>query len=222
MAPLDLKVGQTRDGISLPYISETVESFTWVHCGAGEITGRTGDIPAAQVPLNATESAVILHRTEPRRLVHIDWKKFLEYLAMEGLDGIAEEHERRRLPRTGSTETYTRHAELALITAGQPINDRYLGSPVETVPDRVTKTGEGLEVSGRVVTDGEPGAHQVSAFSAASDETKTVRRETQSDGGFTFGVPVGPVLLNTVAIMPALTTDAAWHSEWASLFARLR
>lgn len=30
---LDLKVGQTLDGISLPYIPETVASFTWLYPG---------------------------------------------------------------------------------------------------------------------------------------------------------------------------------------------
>lgn len=221
MLGLDLKVGQTLDGISLPYIPETVDSFAWVHGGTGEITGRIGDIPAARVPLDASESVVILHRTQPRRLVHNDWTKFLEYLALEGLDGIADEHDRRDLPQEGFTETYTRHAKFALVTPGQPIHDRYVGSPAEIVLDCVSQSGDRLEIAGRLVADGEPRAHQISAFYQSPDKTETLRRRAQRDGSFTFTVPVGPVLLNAVSIMPVTQSDVAWHSDWASLFVEI-
>lgn len=216
---LDLKVGQRLDGVSLPFIPDTIDRFEWVQGGDGAISGRVGDIPAARVALGP-ETAIIFHRTEPRRLVHRDWNKFLEYLEMEGLTEIAEAHDRRGLPRTEFIETYTRHAKLALVLSeDMTVLDRHLGSPLEIVLDRVERLNTSLEITGRLISHTRQGEHQIAVFTPAAVE----RIMSEEDGRFRVLVPADqPVLLNAVQLTPGPAGQAAWHSDWASMYFRLR
>lgn len=221
---LDLKVGQMLDGISLPYIPDTTEAFEWVHGGSGAISGEVGDIPAAQVPFDGKEGAVVFHRSAPRRLVHKDWAKFLEYLEMEGLEGIAEAHIGRGLPKTRFTETYARYAKFAFASsADEGIADRYVGSPIEIVLHQVRKRGGELTINGRVISDSDEGSRQVSVFYTSPDGATSFRIWSAQDGAFTISLPDnGPVLLNTVQMSAASAGVAEWHSDWASMFLRVR
>lgn len=221
---LDLKVGQTLDGVSLPYVPEKTASFEWVQGGTGDISGVTGAIPAARVPLDRGKATVIFHRTIPRRLVHQDWVKFLDYIEMEGLDGIEAAHAQRGLPRTGFTETYTRHAKLVLVAPeSQKAEDRYLGSPLEIVLDELETGDPSLVIRGRVLGEGRPIARQISLFYGTADGTRTERLRTGPDGSFAISVPrSASILLNTVRMSPPDSRDAAWHSDWASTFVKLR
>ena len=221
---LDLKVGQNLDGLSLPYIPDTIERFEWVDGGNGAISGNLGETPAARVAVDPHLGAVIFHRTAPRKLLHRDWSKFLDYLTTEGLTGIAEAHERRGLPRTGFSETYTRHAKFVLITPdSRTVQDRYLGSPVEIVLDAVQKDGRDVMIRGHVIENNRPAERQLTAFYIGSNGIAVRRTVPTREGAFALAIPpTGPVLLNAVAMSPTDTSEASWHSDWASMFIRFR
>ncbi len=217
---LDLMVGQNLDGVSLPYIPNTIDRFEWVQGGAGVITGTIGDVPAANVPLPRSGNAVIFHRTKPRRLVHKDWEKFNEYLRVEGATEIALVHEQRGLPLTGFAETYSRHAKIAVLGADlEDVEDRYMGSPFEFVLESARHFGDQIEISGRLIGLVDPLRHQVSVFQRTP--TGVVRSTTLTDANGSFKLSTaggGPVLLNSVKVTPVEHDDTAWHSDWASLF----
>lgn len=221
---LDLKVGQMLDGISLPYVPDTSEAFEWVQGGSGAIPGVPGNVPAAKVPIDPAQNAIVFHRTAPRQLVHRDWEKFLNYLAMEGLDGIAEAHDRRELPQSGFVETYARHAKFALVAPdGVSSGDEYLGSPLEFVLDKVASVSGDFVISGRVIDNDGPGARHFTVFHMSAHGTETLKMRSREDGAFIVTVPENrPVLLNAVRMSPGPSEDIAWHSDWASIYVKQR
>lgn len=216
---LDLKVGQNLDGISLPYIPETVSAFHWVSGGKGEITGQIGDVPSVRLPFDSRQGAVIFHRTEPRQLVHADADLFQRYLDMEGLTTIATQHLDRGLPDTGFTEEYARHAKLFVAAqASDASGDSYLGSPLEFVVEQVQRQNGDIRITARLETPDGPSRAQVTVFTMAAhgvtrhtllpdDRGRVDIRLDDSDA----------VLLNAVTMRPATRGDAVWRSDWASL-----
>ncbi|NNK68201.1 MAG: hypothetical protein HKO95_15855 [Rhodobacteraceae bacterium] len=216
---LDLKVGQMLDGVSLPFVPDTVETFDWIWGGAGPVKGAIGDVPAAVVPFDPQRGAVIFHRTKPRRLVHKDWDEFLSYLKMEGLEHAEDEHLARGLPLTGFSESYSRHAKLVVLPKDSPaIEDHYQGSPVEIVLDQVILDREHTRIIGRIFQDVTVRPSQVTVFQSKPDGLEVRKVEISKDGRFDVAVPEsGSVLLNAVALSSASPVDAEWHSDWASV-----
>lgn len=223
MLVLDLKVGQRLEGVSLPYIPETIDTFEWVQGGSGSITGRIGDQPAAKVSVSRAESAIVFHRTRPRHLVHKDWEKFLQYVKAEGAPETADLHEQRGLPLTEFAESYTRHAKLAVLADGSPpLKDRYMGSALEFVLETAQRTGNHIEISGQLMGQSD-GQHQISVFETTADGVRLSTTLTDPNGQFkvvTNGK--GPLLLNSVQITPVLNNDTVWHSDWASVLVVVR
>ena len=217
---LDLKVGQMLDGISLPFVPENVTRFEWIQGGIGPIVGGLGDLPAATVQLQDQGPTIIFHRTAARRLVHNDWEKFLEYLTLEGLRDAAALHEARGLPKTGFSESYTRHAKLVLLGDGPAkLEDRYLGSPLEIVLEKVERRGAGLVIEGRVEGTGSQRSRQINVFQTEGQNVSTRNLGTKEDGTFAINLPsAGSVLLNVVDLTSRSPSDADWHSDWASAF----
>lgn len=221
---LDLKVGQNLEGVSLPYIPNTIDRFEWVQGGAGDISATIGDTPAARVSLPQSEDAIIFHRTKPRRLIHKDWEKFKDYLRAEGASDIARIHKQRGLPMTGFAETYSRQAKLVALGEGSDgLQDRYMGSPLEFVLETAELAGSQIEITGRLMGPAEPRQHQISVFQTAPDGIKQSTILTDASGHFKIATDgVGPLLLNSVQIMPVHSDDTVWHSDWASIFVMLR
>lgn len=219
---LDLKVGQMLEGVSLPYIPDTIESFEWVQGGTGIINGTIGDIPATRVSLPPKESVIIFHRTRPRRLVHQDWEEFKESLRAEGLSETASIHLQRGLPLTGFTETYTRHAKLVLLREDLvDIEDQYLGSPLEFVLERVERKGDQVNVSGRLEGPIETRQRRISVIQMTSAGSKSQAKMSDHDGAFELTiVGDGPILLNAVSLT-SVSGVADWHSDWASALLRI-
>ena len=211
------------DGVSLPYIPDRVKAFRWISGGDGAIGGTIGDIPAARVRFDPERSAVILHRTEPRHVVHRDWAQFVEYLEMDGLDAVAARHLARGLPRTAFAETYTRHAKLVVAGERAEVEERYVGSPHEIVLERAETRGSMLAVEGRVMGHGPARPQQVSIFHLTPNGPEVSRIQTEDDGTFAAAVPGrGPVLLSSVSLSAASASDAAWHGDWASVFLKVQ
>ncbi len=215
---LDLKVGQKLDGVSLPYIADTIDRFEWVQGGKGNIVGRLGDLPAAQVALPTAEHAVIFHRTKPRRLIHTDWEKFKDYVRTEGSPEIVNAHLERGLPLAGFEETYSRHAKLVVLNEGADgIADRYLGSPLELVLETVERSGNQIELAGRLMGQANSGPHQISIFETTPNGVRHGTFLTEADGRFKVATQgSGPLLLSAVRISQGLDGEVAWHSDWAS------
>ncbi len=220
---LDLRVGQQLEGVSLPYVPETFEVFEWVFGGDGAITSRLGNIPAARLPFEPDRGAVVFHRTTPRTLTHSDWGMFLTYLEMEGLDGIAEAHSARELPRSGFQESYTRHAKFVFVAPGQrEIPDRYVGSPTEIVLQHIDTIGDSVTIYGHVVDNESAANLQISYIFGHAEGVMHETLRTDADGEFRISIPVfDQLLLNVVSIREGSPGGAEWHSDWASTLVRM-
>lgn len=217
---LDLKVGQNLEGASLPYIPNTIDRFEWVQGAVGDISATIGDVPAARVPLPRSENAIIFHRTKPRRLIHKDWQKFHDYLRAEGAAEIARTHKERGLPMIGFTETYSRHAKLAVLgESSDGLKDRYMGSPLEFVLETAEHEGHQIELTGRLMGQTDPERHQISVFQTTPDGVRHSTTLTDASGRFKVTTDgTVPLLLNSVQITPVQNDDTVWHSDWASIF----
>ncbi len=215
---LDLKVGQMLEGTSLPYLPNSIESFSWIAGGEGAINGMIGDTPAARVPFDPEAGATIFHRTKPRRLEHHDWQKFLEYLELENLDRIAEQHQERGLPKSGFTETYTRHAKLAVVPRGVTrIFDDYQGSPLEFILLDVDVSPNQVELKGQLLSNTGAVPKKINVFRETSGGTKRTELQTDGNGKFAIVLPEPSALLVNAVTMKPVISDG-WHSDWASLF----
>lgn len=221
---LDLKVGQHLEGVSLPYIPDAIDTFEWVQGGSGRIAGTIGDLPAARVPLPRSESAIIFHRTKPRRLVHRDWEKFQQYVRAEGVPETVKVHEQRGLPLSEFAESYARHAKLVVLgEVSHSLEDRYMGSALEFVLETAEQTGNHIEITGRLIGQTDVGQHQISVFETTSDGARHSKALTDANGHFNVVTDGnGPLLLNSVQITPVLNNDTVWHSDWASVVVVVR
>lgn len=214
----DLKVGLNLDGEPYPFLSNRFRTFT---VDGESVSGAEGDLPALSFTAEARGLSVAVHQTVAFRTQHDDWQVFLDYLAMEGLDGIEAEHRRRGLPETGFAERYTRYAR-ALIQIGEPRagdTDSPSGLPFELVAQGSPFLPGSEHLTVTLARAGVPVAdHQVTVYArdrevrrSAVQTDQAGRAEIALDGGGTY-------LINAVVLEEVNDRGTVfWESHWASL-----
>lgn len=220
---LDLKVGQHMAGQSLPFIPDYVVQFQALNGGAEAILGQTGSIPAARVAFDPTKGFAGFIEMAPRTVTHSDWGKFLQYLDTEGLNRVEVEHLARRLPQSGFTETYARHAKLVIFGTEKsyPIPEHHTPAPIdiEILATQEISMAEAA-LQGRLVIGGDLAPNrQVSVFVRNDGHVQSFRILTDENGAFHIEFRKGATLLfNSVEMTEGGSPEIAWHSDWASLF----
>lgn len=226
-ASAHLRVGEDLSGSSLPYLDTTVRRM--VHhapTASGPIPARLGDRPAiGAIPLADIGLHILTVETEPAYVV-FDMPDFVDYLAYEGLTGIAEAHRARDLPDVEIAEEFIRNAR-ALIQVGpatEDDDDRPTGLPFEmTVIGSPFTANDALSV--RLTWQGTPETdRQIALFhrptdGTAPDATTRVLARTDADGVARFApASPGEYMLNAVRIVPVDGPGSVvWQSYWASL-----
>ncbi len=222
-----LMVGEMMIGTELPFLSNRFTRFTVTTPEATyDVERREGDRPAVAYDHEEPGLHIIAHEAEPMQARFGTWEEFAEYLAYEGLDRIAVDHETRGLPIGSVIENYSRHAK-ALLQVG-PVKpddaDRTLGLQLELIAGTNPYDPRVETVLVTLLWQGAraPGL-QLSVFRRGEDGTVT--RElllTDNNGQARITrMPDAAHLLNAVHMLevdPAVAGDAAWHSHWASLY----
>lgn len=168
---------------------------------------------------------VIAYHSTADRVTYDDPDRFREYLAYEGLEGIAEAHRARGLPEAGFTEEYTRFAK-ALVQVG-PVDERdrdaSLGLRFELVAENNPYAPGAETVTVTLLRLGEPVVgRQIAVFRCTGEVTRgLVRTDARGQAAIPIGGG-GVFLLNAVDIRPVQPDVAekdavVWASDWASL-----
>lgn len=216
-----LAVGLMMKGVSLPYISRDIRSFTiTTRNGTRDVTAAEGDDPALVYTPTERGLQVIAHHTMPKKVKFDSWDKFVQYLAYEGLERIVQAHRARGLPESGFSEAYTRCAK-ALIQVGRVDprdHDEPLGLPLELIADgNPYRPGtDALIVTLR--RQGKPLAgHPVAVFHYDRDVSRRLQY-TDPRGQIRISLAGGGAfLLNAVDLRPVENADYVWASRWATL-----
>jgi hypothetical protein len=197
-----------------------------VATGSGEkpVKGIPGDDPAVSFKFTEPGLTIFSHHSTAENLKFDNWNEFLAYLKFEGLDHIADLHEKQGKPRSNIRETYSRCAKLLMAVDGGHGEDRLTGMPLEILAERNPyRLAQSDQLPLRVFLNGKPLAGvAVSAVSKANPESRQLFR-TDGDGRARIALPnSGPWLLNAVHMMePPRGEKVHWTSLWASLtFAR--
>jgi uncharacterized GH25 family protein len=219
---LDLRVGQTLEGQSYPYLSHKFARYQVTDAdGVHDLLGIEGDIPSVLYDATVPGLHVIAYHARPEQLTYESFEDFNDFVDEEGLNSVVNRHRERRLPETGFTEAYTRNAK-ALVQVGPALEydtDLATGMDFELVALRNPYLpGASLPVKllwqGAQVSDA-----QVAVFQR--DGNKVVRSTYRTNDQGIADIPLhakGIYLLSSVHMEEsAEDSGAVWQSTWASL-----
>ncbi len=147
----NLNVGQHFKGNPQSFIPDKfVELSITDSRGNRAVSGRLGELPAVNVPVQRAGLHILTYQSRPQSAVYEDFAKFERFATKEGNAWILDQHRRRGLSRRNVTEAYTRYAK-ALVQVGDAAGaDRIMGMPLELVLETnpyADSTGEDVAVT---------------------------------------------------------------------------
>ena len=217
-----LRVGQDLLGDPLPRNAALINQFI-VEDAAGRkpVIGRDGADPAGVLRVTMPGLLVIGYLSNPSPIV-LPAEKFNQYLADEGLDGVAKLRARRQQTNSDAREIFSRCAK-SLVLSGSPIEgqgDRRLGFTLELVAERnpyAIRAGQDLPV--RLTYENRPLAGALVIAVNRLNLPEKLAARTNDDGRVRFRLrPGGMWLIKAVHMVAAPAgSNAQWASYWASL-----
>jgi len=220
-----IHVGQHFKGDKYPYISKDITSMG-IHLGSASktIVPRTGDYPAITEAVLGDGINILTVTTNPSVLIYDEPGKFEKFLLKEGLNWVLAEHENRKLPAIGFTETYRRNAKTLIKVGSGEGADQKTGLEFEWVLQTNPYTATKNELVAQLLWQGKVFADkQFRVFIRTGDELITHVSNTNKDGMAHFPFyPDAKYLVNAVhMILPTNEVvekyNAVWESRWASL-----
>lgn len=227
----ETRIGTMFGGSSYPYLPNW---FISVQVTAGgktlAIPGRHGDKPAITLKTPASGLNILTYHSEVSRLEYKNWEKFATFARKEGVPWVIDAHLQKGFPRKDFFEVYTRYGKSLVQVGAEPSTeaDQLVGMPYEllvlTNPYQ-SETPEDISVQLWHNAAPQPGV-QVSIFQKKQGEKKAqLRNTTYTDKNGMALIPHnggGEYLISTVQIEEATaeikkTTEALWHSHWASV-----
>ncbi|MDH3579293.1 MAG: DUF4198 domain-containing protein [Hyphomicrobiales bacterium] len=215
------RIGQFFKGNSYPFVRDWMQRYVIADAGGERaLDGVDGDIPATKIAFARAGLTVVAYYSSADRLTFSSWRKFRDYLALEGLEHIAPLHRQKGKPETGIREIYFRCAKALLQVGGAGGVDRALGLPLELIAERnpyEVEPGETLPV--RLLYNGMSlGGITIKLFSKADPENPhRVLTDAEGRAEISLATP-GTYLLNAVHMVePSAGEKADWKSYWASL-----
>jgi len=223
--PIVFRNGQGFVGDSYPFLKELTRRF-WIAEAKGDraIKAIEGDDPAGEVKFSQPGLTIVAYHGKPQSVTFETFERFVDNLKEEGLESLAEMHQRQGKPAAGINELFTRHAK-ALVQVGKGAgNDRPVGMPLELIAE----TNPYLAVPGspvvvRLLHNSRPLAGTMIKTFHLKDPQSPRRVRTDEQGRATIELPLaGEYLVNAVHMLePPAGENAHWFSLWASLtFAR--
>ncbi len=218
---LALRVGEHYRGDPVPRDSSRIRRFVLAGpTGEQPIPGGEGAEPAGRVRVEGPGLFVIGYHNRPSSIT-LEAGKFEAYLEEEGLERIIALRAERRESATPGREIYSRCAK-ALVVSGAPSaggHDRWLGLPLELVPEANPHTSGGESLPVRLFFDGEPLAGALVVALAREEPEKKFEARSDRDGRVVLELAAGRTwLVKAVHMVPAPPGSGAhWESLWASL-----
>ncbi len=222
----NLNVGQHFKGNPQSFIPDKfVELSITDSRGNRAVSGRLGELPAVNVPVQRAGLHILTYQSRPQSAVYEDFAKFERFATKEGNAWVLDEHKRRGLSRRNVTEAYTRYAK-ALVQVGDAAGaDRIMGMPLELVLETnpyADSTGEDVAVTLLWQGKGLASA-QISVFRkyGGCDATRSTVATDDNGRALVPRSDGGRFLLNAVHVIeptPRTLEDinAVWESLWAS------
>lgn len=224
-APLiaNFRFGQNFTGESRAYMPRKSSRFDVIHQGqTTEVTPDKGDLPALHSIAPPSGLLVILHETLPASLTYRRWDTFQAFARHKRFPGIHARHLARDLPKSGFTESYTRHVKTLVGVGAAEGTDTQTGMEIEFVA--LTNPYTDDPSGGFVVAlyyQGAPHKNaQIEVYDRNPDGLVTVTLEHTDDTGQAI-IPVQSgheYLLDAVKLREPVGNDsAAWETLWAAL-----
>lgn len=220
---ISIRIGQKFKGDSYPFIKSEFKKFVLLDAGGqSPVKGVDGDDPALTQRFGRNGLAILVHHSTAEKLTFETYDKFLAYLELEGLNGIAARHAARGLPAANIRESYSRCAKLLVAVGGVSSGEDRLSGlmPIELVAEtNPYRLRAGAELVLRLYHLGKPLADtQVTAISRGQPERRLALRTDEAGRVRITLDDAGPWLFNAVHMFdPAADVDADWESLWASL-----
>ena len=220
---LDIRNGQDFEGVSLPWLDGWFQRFTAFE-GRVErpLTGRNGDLPAANIRPMRDGLMIIALETTPDILVYDELQKFKLFVTEKGYPEAIQQHQDRGLAHSIFSESFTRHIKaLIAIGDGQGV-DSPLGLQHEFIlHNNPYNLGDDNEIEAELRFDNQARVGAlVTIFSYDKNAAlREAQYRTDHNGMFRFRVlPNTEYLLDSVRLSPALQGSAeAWRTNWAAL-----
>lgn len=218
----NLRVGQYFKGNNQVYLPDTFVSFTVTDLdGTRPVKGRIGDLPAVRIPAGRNGLHILAYHSTPSSVTYSSYDKFRDFARKHGFEWVIEAHQRRGLPTTDITESYTRYAKSLVKVGDGTGRDESVGMPFELVAETNPYTDLSDDITVRLLRLQKPQAGaRISVFRkfVGCDATRTTVI-TDADGR--ANIPTGPggrFLVNAVHIQaPGPRGYTPWESLWASL-----
>ncbi|MEO1140657.1 MAG: DUF4198 domain-containing protein, partial [Pseudomonadota bacterium] len=221
----EIKVGEKFDGGRNIFNPDKFRRFDLaVADTVAPVSGRLGDLPAANVDTTVGGLHVLVHVSEDLRLRYTDFAKFTKFVAHKDLRGTIDAHKARGLSETDFVEAYSRYAKSLVAVGDGAGQDRAFGLETEIValanPYTDALWGEmAVQVfyQGAVRADA-----QVEMFERYDDSVTITWHRTDAEGKAFLPVRRGgEYMLDAVVIREpsedlAEDMGAAWETLWAN------
>jgi len=229
---IDVRNGQNFSGSAFPFDSDKFKTVS-IHSATDKVDylGRLGDYPALHPRLESPGLYLLNVDTQVNTLVYDSWQQFKEFLNYHGLDGIAEQHQQRALPKNDITEHYYRSAK-TLVMASAPGEKTETRQAVLNIENHhaFMPVGSELElqllnnpysddatVTLKLLYKGKALANRQTEMFWRGSTLIRVTTKTNELGVAEFKLlGDGDYLINAVHVVEPSNTDAHWLSHWAS------
>lgn len=204
------------------------------------LTGRLGDYPAIQIPVNEAGLNLLLLETTQRELKYKDYNSFETFLDYHALGKIKQRHRELDLPTTDIIEHYFRYCK-ALVMVDTADGASGTRENVTSESRQITSNSSVAALlpqnqrfelvaldnpfdvdflSLQLLFEGTPVGHrQIELFHRDSrDAVVRTTADTDDKGVAVFDVSsVGDYLINSVLVLESDSASAHWITLWASL-----
>jgi len=231
-AIIDARNGQEFQGSAFPFDKNKYQSVIV----SGQSTrldyeGRLGDYPALHPKIDKPGLYTVSLETNQNELIYESWEQFNEFLNYHNLDGIAEQHLQRNLPKSDIKEHFFRSAKTLIqvnktgelnLNNDQPIDtsNHAAFTPIDSTFELQLLNNpysNNKDVRVKLLYQGKPLANrQIEMFWKGTPLIRLTSK-TNNEGITTFKLlGAGNYLLNAVHVIKPNHTDAHWQSHWAS------
>ncbi|SHE54775.1 protein of unknown function [Loktanella atrilutea] len=219
--------GSDYVGQKLPYLPQRFVRFDDVVNGtASPVAGRTGDIPAVQIPNPPEGLNVLVYQAQNATVDYKDWDTFVRFTEHKDFPGILDRHRERGFAEEAFREVYSRYSKsLVAVGDGQGADQR---DGLETEIVALTNPyaddlADGMKF--QLWYGDAPRANvRFEVYDRSPDGTVTQTFLKTDDQGMVT-VPVQPgytymadaVLIREPAADLAAETGALWETLWANM-----
>ncbi len=189
------------------------------------VRGRLGDEPAIMLFDLEPGLHVLAYQSKISKLTYKTWDKFATFAAHKDFPTAVQDHMRRRLPRDGFREIYTRYSKALFAVGDGKGNDVATGLDTEIVALSNPYTTSEKTLPVRVLYNGQPRTNaQIEYFEKTPDKTVTITRYRTDEKG-EARLPIKPghqylvdaVVLREPSAARMNEFDAVWETLWAAL-----